>query len=101
MRSRIDRPVVPSLSDPMKTNRYSKLVPSEPTEADVRDYAYHLFVQSGCVPGRDLENWLEAKACLSACIPKSKAQTRLHHHTQSRTEKTVTITSPEARNLAG
>jgi hypothetical protein len=40
-----------------------------PTDDQIRDYAYHLYCQKGCQPGRDLENWLEAKACLSANPP--------------------------------
>ena len=83
----------------MKTKRHATLARLDPTEDDVRDYAYHLYLQSGCVPGHDLENWLEAKACLSACIPKSKTHTRLHHHTHHRAENVITTTSPLARNL--
>jgi hypothetical protein len=47
-------------------------------EADVRDYAYHLYVQRGREPGHELDNWLEAEACLQACIPKDLSHTRLH-----------------------
>ena len=101
MRSKLGDIMLPYQSDPMKTKRHSTLVRFEPTDNDIRDYAYHLFVQSGCVPGRDLENWLEAKACLGACIPKSKTQTRLHHHTQHQNEKVITTRSLEAKNLAG
>lgn len=35
-------------------------------EDDIRAYAAHLYVQSGRIPNRDIENWLEAKACLDA-----------------------------------
>jgi hypothetical protein len=66
------------------------------TEDDIRDYAYHLFVQSGCIPGRDLDHWLEAKACLSACIPKAKSHTRLHHHTEAKAQPEA----PAARGVA-
>ena len=85
----------------MKTRRHATAGRLEPTEGDVRDYAYHLYLQSGCTPGRDLENWLEAKACLRACIPKSKANARLHHHTAkgARTAD-LTLESLEARNLS-
>ena len=38
------------------------------TEDEIRDYAYHLYQQSGCVAGRDVENWFEAKACLEAVL---------------------------------
>lgn len=58
--------------------------PLPPSEDDIRDYAYHLYEQSGRVPGHDLEHWLEAKACLEANIPKHRARTRLHHHRNPR-----------------
>lgn len=48
-----------------------------PTDA-VRDYAYHLFEQSGRIPGRDLDNWLEAEACLETAIPIHRSHARLH-----------------------
>lgn len=50
----------------MKTRLVESTVISAPTEAAIRDYAYHLYEQSGCVPGRDLDNWLEASAALHA-----------------------------------
>jgi hypothetical protein len=69
----------------MKSHSLRSILPFEPlTEEDIRDYAYHLYVQSGCAPGRDLDHWLEAKACLSACIPKARSHARLHHHTEAR-----------------
>ena len=85
----------------MKTKRHTTALRLEPTEDDVRDYAYHLYLQSGCTQGRDLENWLEAKACLKACIPKSKAHARLHHHTvKGGRTVDITLQSLEARNLS-
>jgi len=51
-------------------------------EDEIRDYANHLFLQRGSVYGRDLDDWLEAKACLAANIPKELSHTRMHHHTQ-------------------
>jgi len=50
------------------------------TEDDVRAYAEHLYEQSGRVPGRDLDNWLEAKACLQANVPREQSHRRLHEH---------------------
>lgn len=38
-----------------------QLTPFEPTDDEIRDYARRLYEQSGCVRGRDLENWLEAR----------------------------------------
>src|SRR4051812_8666352 len=46
---------------------------------EIRDYAYHLYVQNGCLPGHDLEDWLEARACIEANIPKAHSRARLHH----------------------
>jgi RNA polymerase-binding transcription factor DksA len=37
-----------------------------PSEAEIREHAYHLFEKSGRAPGRDLENWLKAEADLMA-----------------------------------
>jgi hypothetical protein len=57
------------------------------TEDDIRDYAYHLYEQNGCASGRDLDNWLEAKACLSANIPRHQTHTRLHDHLTNGSQK--------------
>lgn len=67
----------------MKSNSAPPVVVSDPTEDDIRDYAYHLFVQTGGVSGHDIDNWLEAKACLCACVPKSESHARLHRHTKN------------------
>ena len=68
----------------MKANANTTIAPApkslEYTEDDVRDYAYHLYEQSGCVPGHDLENWLDAKSCLEANIPKVRSHTRSAEH---------------------
>jgi hypothetical protein len=50
------------------------------TEEDIRSYAEHLYEQSGRIPGRDLDNWLEAKACLEACVPREQSHRRLQEH---------------------
>ena len=51
-----------------------------PSEDEIRDYAYHLYIQGGCAPGRDMDNWLEAETCLLANIPKEHTRVRLHRH---------------------
>ncbi len=70
------------LLNPMKTAASSAAdcADSSPCEELVRDYAYHLYEQSNRVPGRDLENWLEASACLRARIPTQESGERLHRH---------------------
>jgi hypothetical protein len=52
----------------------------ELSEDMVRDYAYHLYEQSNCAPGHDVDNWLEATACLKAHIPANSSHRRLHQH---------------------
>jgi hypothetical protein len=69
----------------MKTQTSNSTVPFAPsTEADIRDYAYHLYIQSGCTPNHEVDNWLEAKACLNACVPMSESHARLHLHSQKK-----------------
>jgi hypothetical protein len=70
----------------MSTKSAHSPVPAVPiSEAEIRDYAYHLYDQSGYAAGRDLDNWLEAKACLSTGIPKSESHIRLHQNSFKRT----------------
>jgi hypothetical protein len=80
----------------MKTKPSSKILPFVPGEDDIREYAYHLYVQSGCVPGRDLENWLEARACLMASIPRQHSHGRLHRHMS---KAAATVPNPDSKNL--
>ncbi len=64
----------------MKNKSTRPPVRPEPSDENIRDYAYHLYQQSSCVPGHDLDNWLEATACLKANIPVHQSRSRLHWH---------------------
>ena len=64
----------------MENTRSDPFCLSAGTIADIRDYAYHLYLESGRMPDRDVGNWLEAEACLRANIPKDCSDQRLHHH---------------------
>jgi Protein of unknown function (DUF2934) len=33
----------------------------EPSDAEIREEAYRLYLASGRVPGRELENWIQAR----------------------------------------
>jgi hypothetical protein len=68
----------------------------EPTEDAVRDYAYHLYRQSGDTPGRDVENWLKATACLKASMPEQSSTARLHPLLGSQAEDGLPFSSPAA-----
>lgn len=64
---------------PMKT-KSSPSSPPMPCEDDIRLYAFHLYEQSGRMLGHDLDNWLEATACLNANVPEHCSHRRLHWH---------------------
>lgn len=61
----------------MKTMLSPRLSRLEPTDEEIRDYAYHLYEQSGCLPGRDLENWIEARDCLRTRPLRPNPETHL------------------------
>jgi hypothetical protein len=67
----------------MKNKSHRPLVLNKPSEDDIRAYAYHLYEQSGCSPGHDVDNWLEAISCLNANIPSHQSRSRMHHHTSA------------------
>jgi len=71
----------------------------EATEAEIRDYAQHLFEQSGRIPGRDLDHWLEAKACLVAHIPKHLTHLRLHRHRHPVPVDTIDVVTLDAEGI--
>jgi hypothetical protein len=65
----------------MSTKSPHIAVPSKQLSEDaILDYAYDLYDQSGFAASRDLDNWLEAKACLGSGIPKSESNIRLHQN---------------------
>lgn len=89
----------------MKNKPPSAVAPVEPTDEVIREYARHLHEQSGRMPGRDLDNWLEAKACLMAPIPAHRSHARLQHQLARKTphltsDQAFTVPNLEAKNLA-
>jgi len=49
----------------------------EKLEEEIRQLAYELYQESGCAPGRDLDNWLEAeKRVLAKYQSQSKEEER-------------------------
>jgi len=72
---------MPKIETPAKENTLLVDAPDqEPGEDSVRAYAFHLYQEGGCSPGHDLDNWLEATACLKAHIPEHASQSRLSQH---------------------
>lgn len=37
------------------------MISREKLEEKIRQLAYEIYVQSGCIPGKDLDNWLQAE----------------------------------------
>jgi hypothetical protein len=44
-----------------------------PSEAAIREKAHELYMRSGWIHGRDLDNWLEAEAWLTANPPADES----------------------------
>jgi hypothetical protein len=65
----------------------------QPTEGEIRDYAFHLYEQGGHRHGHDVDYWHEAVACLRANMPKESTRTRMHHHTQITARTPLTIST--------
>ena len=57
--------MVKPTSDKVKTTRSPKRDARRggppPTEADIRERAYQLFLARGAEPGREMEDWLQAE----------------------------------------
>lgn len=60
----------------MKTNPPPSASVPVLNEDDISAYAAHLFEQSGRIPNRDIENWLEAQACLAANLARGAGARR-------------------------
>ena len=48
----------------MKTKSNTVPPPPEPSEAEIQKVAYRLWVEGGCVAGRESDNWFAAKELL-------------------------------------
>ena len=83
----------------MKDNPTLPPVRHEPSDKDIREYAYHLYQQSSCVPGHDLDNWFEATACLKANIPQHRSHSRLHRHLNGSNDGELSLLSAEEAKI--
>jgi len=73
---------MPSATPPVEYQSSLNIAPTqEPGEDAVRAYAYHLYQEGNCAAGHDVENWLEATACLKAHIPEHASPSRLRRYT--------------------
>jgi hypothetical protein len=71
----------------------------ELTDDDIRDYAYHLYEQRGGEAGHDLDDWLEARACLLSSVPRHRAHARLHLHVTQPYPDLAVEEADEARHM--
>lgn len=68
--------------------RDHEIIP-EPTEAEIQHEAYLLWIESGRLPGHDLENWFAAKELLR------HRHARTHRHPpQARTRTPISPLKP-------
>lgn len=37
------------------------MIDKERIEEEIKQVAYEIYVNSGCIPGRDIDNWIEAE----------------------------------------
>jgi hypothetical protein len=54
--------------DPKNERSYRPALLPEPSEEEIRRCAFQLYEQSGCRPGHDVADWLEASAGLKNSI---------------------------------
>jgi hypothetical protein len=54
-----------SVASQLKANPGALSQEIRPSEAQIRELAFHLYEQRGCQAGHDSEDWLEAEAILS------------------------------------
>jgi hypothetical protein len=72
---------MPNLSPAHNSSALTAASVQEPEENAVREYAYRLYQQGNGAPGHDVDDWLEATACLKANIPSQSSHRRLHEWT--------------------
>ncbi len=70
----------------MKTDKNRSALQPALSPKVVSDYAYHLYEQSGRTPGRALDNWLEAEACIRANLGKDDVPTQTRRRRGNRQE---------------
>jgi hypothetical protein len=56
----------------MRAKTLHALEPNQPSEHEIRGYAYRLFENGSREPGHDLEHWFEATAQLSANVARHR-----------------------------
>jgi hypothetical protein len=72
----------------MKT-RHAARSDCHSSEAAIREKAHEIYMRSGWVHGRDLDNWLEAKAALLAHPLDEASRVRARPHPPTRTSHSV------------
>lgn len=53
-----------------KSHRAHEL--AQPSDEDIRHYAYQIYEQNNCTPGHDLAHWFEAAAFLKSNPPERR-----------------------------
>ncbi|MGC8893024.1 MAG: DUF2934 domain-containing protein [Candidatus Saccharicenans sp.] len=76
--------------------------PREQIEQEIRLLAYELYEKSGRIPGRDLENWLEAeKIIMNKYRQQSQGQTASQGHGSSEEQQQMQMKMRKGRGMGG
>jgi hypothetical protein len=59
---------------PTPGNQPTAIIIRQPTEAEIAGRAYQIYKESGCQPGRDLDNWFQAEYELRHMTVRQLAQ---------------------------
>lgn len=65
------------------------MIDREKLEEEIRRVAYEIYVQSGCIPGRDLDNWLEAERIVLEKYGIKKVKKSLDKPAKEKSKKTA------------
>ncbi len=74
---RIQKPKLASVPDEIET-AFVKSYLADPSEGEIREYAYHLFEHCPETSSEELDNWFEAKSRLMARIPMDHECARIN-----------------------
>ncbi|MCX7988107.1 MAG: DUF2934 domain-containing protein [Thermodesulfovibrio sp.] len=65
------------------------MVDKEKILEEIRQVAYEIYIQSGCIPGRDIDNWLQAERIVLEKYGLIKSEESITEDKPVKTKKTV------------
>lgn len=65
------------------------MVDKEKILEEIRQVAYEIYIHSGCIPGRDIDNWLQAERIVLEKYGLIKSEESITEDKPVKTKKTV------------